>query len=50
MNITIGRAEDNTFVIKDPEVSRYHAVLTRDESGSLIFLQDSVNYQWDICK
>jgi len=39
MNITIGRAEDNIFVIKDPEVSRYHAVLTRDDSGSLI-LQD----------
>jgi len=39
MNITIGRAEDNTFVIKDPEVSRYHAVLTRDETGELV-LQD----------
>ena len=39
MNITIGRSEDNTFVIKEPEVSRYHAVLTRDDSGALI-LQD----------
>jgi len=39
MNITIGRAEDNIFVIKDPEVSRYHAVLTRGDAGELI-LQD----------
>jgi len=39
MNITIGRAEDNSFVINDPEVSRYHAVLTRNEAGDLI-LQD----------
>ena len=39
MNITIGRAEDNTFVINDPEVSRYHAVLTRDEANELV-LQD----------
>jgi len=41
MNITIGRAEDNTFVIKDPEVSRYHASLIRDDSGDLI-LQDFI--------
>jgi len=39
MNITIGRAEDNSFVINDPEVSRYHAVLTRGDSDELI-LQD----------
>ena len=39
MNITIGRAEDNTFVINDSEVSRYHAVLTRNELNELI-LQD----------
>lgn len=39
MNISIGKAEDNIVVIKDPEVSRYHAVLTRDEAGDLI-LQD----------
>ena len=39
MNITIGRAEDNTFVIKDPEVSRYHAALTREENGDII-IQD----------
>jgi len=39
MNITIGRAEDNTFVINDPEVSRYHAVLMSGEGGGLV-LQD----------
>ena len=39
MNISIGRAEDNTFVINDPEVSRYHAVLTANEANELI-LQD----------
>ena len=39
MNITIGRAEDNTLVIKDEEVSRYHAVLTRGDTDELI-LQD----------
>ena len=39
MNITIGRAEDNIFVINDPEVSRYHAVLIRGELNELI-LQD----------
>jgi len=39
MNITIGRAEDNTFIVKDAEVSRYHAVITRDDSNELI-IQD----------
>ena len=39
MNITIGRAEDNTFVIHDQEVSRYHAVLMCGEGGELV-LQD----------
>ena len=39
MNITIGRAEDNTFIIHDPEVSRYHAVLMYGEGGELV-LQD----------
>ena len=39
MKITIGRAEDNTFVINDSEVSRYHAVLTRDDTDEMV-LQD----------
>ena len=41
MNISIGRAEDNTFVIKDPEVSRYHASLIMNDLGELI-LQDFI--------
>ena len=39
MKITIGRAEDNTLVINEPEISRYHAVLMRDENDTL-YLED----------
>jgi len=44
MGITIGKAEDNAFVIKDAEVSRYHAVLTREANGDLLLRDlDSTN-------
>ena len=44
MKITVGKAEDNSFVIKDPEVSRYHAALMQDESGDLLLEDlDSTN-------
>ena len=44
MKITIGKAEDNSFVIKDPEVSRYHAALTKEENGDLLLEDlDSTN-------
>ncbi|MDR1379873.1 MAG: FHA domain-containing protein [Tannerella sp.] len=36
MKIRIGKAADNDFVIDDPQVSRYHAQLTRDEKGNLL--------------
>ena len=36
MKITIGKTEDNTFVIKEPDVSRYHATLTREDNGDLL--------------
>ena len=44
MKITIGKAEDNSFVIRDPEVSRYHAALTREDNGDLLLEDlDSTN-------
>ena len=44
MKITIGKAEDNSFVIKDPEVSRYHAVLMQGDNGDLLLEDlDSTN-------
>ena len=44
MKITIGKAEDNAFVIRDPEVSRYHAALTREDNGDLLLEDlDSTN-------
>ena len=44
MRITVGKAEDNSFVIKDPEVSRYHAMLTQEENGDLLLKDlDSTN-------
>jgi hypothetical protein len=36
MTIRIGKAEDNDFVVDNVYVSRYHARLTRDDSGNLI--------------
>ena len=36
MKITIGKATDNMLVIDDPQVSRYHALLTLDDNGDLI--------------
>ena len=36
MKITIGKATDNMFVINDPQVSRYHSLLTLDDNGDLI--------------
>jgi hypothetical protein len=35
MNIKVGKAGDNDFVIDDPKVSRYHALLSKDENGAL---------------
>ncbi|MDR3252587.1 MAG: FHA domain-containing protein [Tannerella sp.] len=35
MNIRVGKAGDNDFVIDDPKVSRYHALLSKDEAGKL---------------
>jgi len=44
MNITIGKADDNSFIIKDPEVSRYHAVLIRADNHDLMLKDlDSTN-------
>ena len=39
MNITIGKAADNDFVVDDASVSRHHARLTKDSDGCL-FLED----------
>jgi hypothetical protein len=36
MKIKIGKANDNDFVINDPQVSRYHALLTQDEDRHLL--------------
>jgi hypothetical protein len=36
MKIKIGKANDNDFVINDPQVSRYHALLTQDEERRLL--------------
>lgn len=36
MFIKIGKAPDNQYIIPDPHVSRYHAVLTRDEEGNFV--------------
>jgi hypothetical protein len=39
MIIKIGKAEDNDFVINNPDISRYHAVLTKDEKNCY-YLED----------
>ncbi|MDR1097933.1 MAG: FHA domain-containing protein [Tannerella sp.] len=36
MKVKIGKASDNDFVINDPQVSRYHALLTQDENRDLL--------------
>lgn len=36
MRIKIGKANDNDFVINDPQVSRYHALLIQDEKRDLL--------------
>ena len=36
MNIKIGKAADNNHVIDDPQVSRYHAILTQEDNGDLL--------------
>jgi hypothetical protein len=36
MKVKIGKASDNDFVINDPQVSRYHALLTQDEDHDLL--------------
>jgi len=36
MKINIGKALDNIFVIDDPQVSRYHALLTQEGDGDLL--------------
>ena len=36
MKIKIGKAPDNKFIINDPQVSRYHALLTKDDNGELL--------------
>ena len=44
MKITIGKAEDNSFVIKELDVSRYHALLTQEDNGDLLLEDlDSTN-------
>jgi len=39
MIIRIGKAEDNDYIADDVHVSRYHAILKRDENGNL-FIED----------
>ena len=36
MKVKIGKAADNKLVIDDPQVSRYHALLTREDNGDLL--------------
>ena len=36
MKIKIGKAADNHFVIDNPQVSRYHAILTQEDNGDLL--------------
>jgi hypothetical protein len=40
MKIKIGKASDNDFVIEDPQVSRYHALLVVDETPGEWLLED----------
>ena len=36
MKIKIGKAEGNTFIVNNPQVSRYHALLMQDDNGDLL--------------
>ena len=36
MKVKIGKAADNNLVINDPQVSRYHALLTQEDNGDLL--------------
>ena len=36
MKVKIGKAPDNNLVINDPQVSRYHALLTQEDNGDLL--------------
>ena len=36
MKINIGKAADNKLVINDPQVSRYHALLTQEDNGDML--------------
>ncbi|MDR0573491.1 MAG: FHA domain-containing protein [Tannerella sp.] len=36
MKIKIGKAVDNKLIINDPQVSRYHALLTQEDNGDLL--------------
>ena len=36
MKVKIGKAADNNLVINDPQVSRYHALLTQEDNGDLM--------------
>ena len=44
MKIKIGKATDNDFVIEDPQVSRYHALLIEEAPGAMLLEDlDSTN-------
>ena len=44
MKIKIGKAKDNDFVIEDPQVSRYHAILVEETPGEMLLEDiDSTN-------
>lgn len=42
--ITIGRAEDNDFILSDPTVSRHHAILRITNDYSRVFITDSSSH------
>ena len=42
--ITIGRAEDNEFILSDPTVSRNHAILRITNDYSRVFITDSSSH------
>ncbi len=42
--ITIGRAEDNDFILSDPTISRHHAILRITSDYSRVFITDSSSH------